>query len=507
MRDRPRLLVALWALSLAAPPAAAELVADGLRAGEPEYRELRLAAALGLLGEPLPGHQPLSRREIARLGGTPLPDPFRLERLGERVRPWTIYAEPSSVEPRWTFTPVLLVQAGWSDVRRGDEAPSVLDGGAAHAHGLAFRQRVRVAFEADAIAIGTEGRLRVDGQTADFRPDVLAVRLAWGNLRTTFGREPLSWGHAVHGNLVLSTNAQPLDQLRFESESPFRLPGPLRRLGRFHAAAFLARLDDPDRADAPFPWLVGHRFSYSPASWLVLGLNRTILTAGRGRGFAPGLESVRDLLFSQNAYASADQKVTLDWSLLLAPVAARVPGLDGGRFYGEHGGDDAFQGFPPTPSSTATLLGLELVSQGVLLRGEVARNDDDRNLWYWHWAYPDGYTVQGRVLGHPMGGDARSLYVDLEVPLGRWGLLMAGMSLVERGFHAANGVPALLLPADAPVPNGRQGGASLALERYWGGFPGALRVEARVLRESGDSAVFGSSEGLGLTVSVRLPGS
>ena len=47
--------------------AAAADIAAGVRAGDPTYRELRIAAALGLLDGPLHGREPLSRAEVFRL--------------------------------------------------------------------------------------------------------------------------------------------------------------------------------------------------------------------------------------------------------------------------------------------------------------------------------------------------------------------------------------------------------------------------------------------------------
>jgi hypothetical protein len=136
-----------------------------------------------------------------------------------------------------------------------------------------------------------------------------------------------------------------------------------------------------------------------------------------------------------------------------------------------------------------------------LLRAESSNVRDDSNLWYWHKIYTDGYTYRGRVLGHPMGGDSRAQSYDLEVPVGDWGLVTATMERQEHGFWATPGLP----PDQAikPILHGVQDTFKLAVEKYWGPFPGALRAEVRALREWGDGERLGPLEEWGVTVEWR----
>ena len=148
--------VLLAGLLLAGHAWAQTIVSDNVRAGEPEYRELRFAAAMGLLGEAMPGRQPLSRRELSRLGA--LLDSvatgespgrasirFRSKRLAARIDPWASYGSAESRAARWTFAPIALIEVEWSDVRRGDAAPAGLDGGSSRIDGARFDQRMRLA--------------------------------------------------------------------------------------------------------------------------------------------------------------------------------------------------------------------------------------------------------------------------------------------------------------------------------------------------------------------------
>ncbi len=525
---RPAAIAALLLAAVLAParPARATDISAGLMAGEPTYRELRLAADLGLLRGPLPGRQPLSRAEAFRLlrpvaldlvGGGPdsaavvrrlgPATAYRLERAARYLSPWDDF---------WAKDEYPITLWGWmakrraldfSEIEDGKSTPHELGYGYDYRQGLAGEWDHAFFVEAEGFALDVYGRLRWDANALTYRPLTLTLRTGWRNVRAVLGREPLSWGPAVHGNLLLTTNALPLDQLRLETESPFALPGPLARAGRFTASAFLAHLDDPHRHDYPSPWLTGTRLTWSPARWLLFGVSRTVLLGGEGNRFIVTPASVWDVVTGSDENRvggdrrnDTDQIASVDWSVYLWPLLRPVPVLDGGRLYGEYGGEDSPQS-GPLPSAPGHTYGLELVAGGVLVRAEASNAIDDKNLWYWHVVYTDGYTYRDRVLGHPMGGDSRAQSYDLEVPVGRWGLVTAGMTREEHGFNAEAGVPPYA--ATKPVPHGVQDTWRLAVEKYLGSFPGAIRVEGRALRTWGDRDRLGPLEKWGVTVEWR----
>ncbi len=511
------------ALALGPVSVRAADIAVGVRAGDPTYRELRLAADLGLLDGPLTARRPLSRADVFRLlrpgaerlaSGRPLPGPgtvpsvrYRMDRLRWEICPWDeFWARGEYPVSLWGWLVKSAVLEG-SDIRRGSSAPHDLDQGTDRTEGVAGTLESRFFVEAEGFAIDYDARIRSDRFGTTWRPLTFTLRSGWRNLRVVAGREPLSWGPGVHGNLLLTTNAEPLNQLRLESDSPFALPGPFRDLGRFTVTWFAAHLDDPHRHDAPSPWLTGSRATWSPARWFDLGISRTVLLGGHGHGFIVTPGSLFDVLTGTNENRrggdrrnDTDQLGSVDWNLYLWPALRPLPLLDGGRLYGEYGGEDSPQS-GPLPSTPGHTYGIELVARGVLVRAEASNAIDDSNLWYWHYLYTDGYTLRGRVIGHPMGGDSRAQSYDLEVPVGEWGLVTAGMERQEHGFRARPGIP----PIDAvqPVPHGVQDTFSLALEKYLGPFPGAIRVEGRALREWGDPGRLGPLENWGVTVEWR----
>ena len=491
-RITPSLAVAVALACVLVRPVGATDISAGVMAGDPAYRELRLAADLGLLTGPYPGSQPISRAEAYRLlrplalklqQGTAV-DPSRgvtpalarrLDRFRLEICPWDDFWEKGEYPVTlWGWFPRRVALNG-SGIERGRSAPDYLDYGYDRRQGTTGEIDNEVFVEGVGFAVQEYGRLRFDAAALTYRPLVLGLRTGWRNLRVIYGREPLTWGPGVHGNLLLTTNARPMDQLRLESDSPFPLPGPLRGIGRFTAAGFLSHLGDDHRTDAPDPWLTGVRFTWSPARWLLLGASRTVLLGGKGHPFIITPRSIWDVLWATHEHGvgdsrnNADQIASVDWSVYLWPVLRPAPLLDGGRIYGEYAGEDSRQKgpFPAVPGHT---YGIELVAGGVLLRAEVAANLDDKNLWYWHTVYRDGYTYRGRVIGHPMGGDSRAQSYDLEVPLGSWGLAVATMERQEHGFRALPGVPPVYI--HPPVPHGVQDTFKLALERYLGPFPG-----------------------------------
>jgi len=524
-----RIAAAAAVLLLPALPAAAVDVATTIQAGDPFYRELDRAQLLGLTDGPSLGTYPLSRAEAFRLlrplaagitregGETPVPvDPERglrswvspsLTRARDFVNPWPVFWEREEYPTTFGWSPLHRVELAGSDIARGDSAPEYLDFGESRSEGLSLVRDGDFFVEGETLALDASLRLRFDRSAVTLRPITLVARGGIGNVRLTLGREPLSWGPERAGGLLISNNARPLDQLRLESDSPWRLPGFLDRIGVFNLVWFLGRLDDPGRSDYPNPWLTGTRLSYAPFPWLALGASRTVMLGGEGNPYIITWSSLKDLFLGVNENRdlgdnvnNTDQKASVDWSVYLWPLARHVPVLDGGRLYGRYAGEDSPQN-GPLPSAPGTTYGLELVLLGVLLRAEASRVIDDSNVWYRHNVYTDGYTYRGRVLGHPMDGDARAQTYRVEAPLGAWGLVEGGMERQEKGFSSSRGYfPGGPITA---MPQGVQDMFHLGVEKYLGRFPGTLAVEGRFLRTWRNVERLGPLEDWGVSLTWR----
>src|SRR5438552_1475754 len=117
--------------------------------------------------------------------------------------------------------------------------------------------------------------------------DFTQARLATGYLKLTLwnvellvGRDSRAWGSGYRNSLLLSNNAQPLDQIRLGAAEPLELPCVGTWVGPMKALIFLAQLED--RRDHPFAKLSGMRLTVAPATFLELGASRTVMFDGGG---------------------------------------------------------------------------------------------------------------------------------------------------------------------------------------------------------------------------------
>jgi len=511
-------------------PACATEISVPVPLFDPLYRELRLADNLGLLADPLTSTGPLSRAEMFRLLAplavvdaedellpVPLSDSlgitravsFRLTGTRDRVTPWGVFWRKKQYPVTFDWQMFKQIEVSGSSLTRGESAPHDLSYGYDRTEGLALERDGWLFLETDWIAAQASFRIRVDRHAITAKPLVLSLRSGWKNVRLSAGRESLWWGPAVHGNLLLTSNARPVDHVRIEGDSPWRLPWFLRHLGKWNATWFAGRLDDPDRSDFPNPNLTGARVNWRPFAWFQAGASRTVMFGGDGSGFKWTPGALFDLLLGANENrktgtreADNDNRASVDAGLYLWPLFRHLPVLDGGRAYIEVGGEDS----PQTgllPSAPASVYGLELVARGVLLRGELADfSQEDRTVWYSHYRYRDGYYYRGRVIGHPTEGDTRQWNVDVEAPLGTWGLATGGWERRDIGFFANNRKNVVYWP-DVEVLRATGQRFTLGVDKYLGTYPGRIRVEGRYATESNHVERLGPREEWGVSLIWR----
>ncbi|MDP2690308.1 MAG: capsule assembly Wzi family protein, partial [Deltaproteobacteria bacterium] len=106
------------------------------------------------------------------------------------------------------------------------------------------------------------------------------VKLDFLGLSLLAGRDSLWWGPGFHGNLLVTNNAKPFDQVMLTSRHPFLLPWVFSRIGLLKPVVFLTRLE-ADR-DYPRANLLGMRLDIKPTPNLELSLNRVFMFGGEG---------------------------------------------------------------------------------------------------------------------------------------------------------------------------------------------------------------------------------
>jgi len=250
--------------------------------------------------------------------------------------------------------------------------------------------------------------------------------LGLGPVEISFGRQSLWWGQGSHGSLVLTNNAEPLDMLRLTNPNPVLLPWILEYLGPFRFDVFWSRLEN-DRVVAK-PYFAGLRFDFKPLPWFELGASRTVILGGEGRP-SIGWDEFLTILGGKNLNGGADTSN----SLAALDLRLKIPFLAGSEFYGELGGEDEANHFFSKDSWIigAYLPWLEPTGR-FSLRIEYA--DLSSPVWYRHTQYRSGYTFEGKIMGHHVGGAGKDIYSELRVLLHTDLTLSLSLDIERRGY-------------------------------------------------------------------------
>ncbi len=361
-----------------------------------------------------------------------------------------------------------------------------------------------------------------DGARVSWLEALATLRFGAGAL--DLGRTRLWLGPALHGSLLLSTHAHPLDLVRLRAEGP--VPARIAffpDLRGLSGGFALALLRDEDR-DFPNPHLgllhLGARFG----SWLDVGFYRTVLFAGEGRRFRWSLDNIGGLLFADGEN-DPDPAENLSDQLGAVAAVARLDALFAGgvgdsEASGVGAGDEGAGEDDGADSRDGVWLYYEYAGEdnlrGLLLRNpgvsggarwtrgaweavvEFANNRRRAVPWYSHAVYTSGYTYRGVVLGHHMGADAREIVVAAAAPLpgARRARVFAGR---EAALYSSRPSAAAVWTLAASVEGvARAGRAALAVDviARWGrdypidllGPIERLRASARVTWRPGGGA-------------------
>jgi hypothetical protein len=259
----------------------------------------------------------------------------------------------------------------------------------------------------------------------------LAV-LGLGPVEISAGRQSLWWGQGYNGTLVLTNNAKPLDMVRLTNPSPILLPWIFSSLGPFRFDFFISELEK-DRA-VPDPYLGGLRLNFKPRPWLEIGASRTLMFGGKGR---PSVDFKDFMTILGGTNLLGDE----DTSNQLAALDARIkiPLLNGLDVYGEWGGEDQSNGLPFI-SNKAYMVGIYLPCLdpngwfGARFElADLSHIDGNSSPWYRHNVYESGYTYEGRILGHHVGGAGEDWFAQIEAMLPGGGLLQLAYDYQKRG--------------------------------------------------------------------------
>jgi len=345
-------------------------------------------------------------------------------------------------EPTWVLAPALRGAVGTLTPanRSGD-----IESGLVSARAAAQLRAYALGFEAL-----LEPEIEFDVGGAPIHAGMVP-RQAWGGWRSEhllvgFGMRDRWLGPGRRGSLLLSDNARaaPMGSLAAQGA----LPGGFGHLGRFRFETSWGWLQRP-RSDVNNPGLMLMDLRWLPVPWIELGATRLGLFGGQDRPM-PG---VWDLLVptdphiyddpnkeepDQNEQASLDFRVTLPLARWLGGPVDYVEG------WWQYGAEDIIArrlGPVPYPSlaGVANLWGLQAAAGPWVISYEGCHILDDYFRWYVsHRIYHQGFTQDGRILGHHSGGDASSTWFRLG-----WYPLPWGADLAYEQVHRVGVVESL----------------------------------------------------------------
>lgn len=390
-------------LLLAVPPAGTAAAADLFLVDEPEmYAAIDRLSAAGLLPGFLANTRPYSLQEVRNAIGAASRAGRAREIDSDLIRWLSLYTAPAQgarlagavghADSR--FTP-------W--VREGIPVPAGWNGQAS-----IFAREEKTPF--------LSGQLRAAsffGEGGDDGNRLLDTSLSAGYPYMTLqvGKISAWYGPGRRGALLFTNNTQPVPGARLHNPVPIRPSGRFSFLGAIRYELLAARMEK----DAPSSHsiLTATRLALQPRPWIELGFSRILRFGGAGRD--NGISEFLDGYFDGDP--PPDRGNTLGgWDVALTlPVPSQPV-----RLYLERGAEDSSHWgrmFLPWDDRFANLYGLYLpriLSLSRLeLRAEHAdtfRGENRDNDWYGHGAYP--HTYRGEILGHPMGGGARSWFVQ-----------------------------------------------------------------------------------------------
>ena len=252
-----------------------------------------------------------------------------------------------------------------------------------------------------------------------------------GNWQITFGKQSLWWGPSQGGPLIFANNAAPVNMIRVNRISPFKLPWIFGWLGPWRLEWVFGQLEghefvDDNKAGLVGQWgsslgrqplINGGRFSFKPFKDFELGFSAAVVFAGGptpltwhtfGKSFTPFNVSTsptaEDITFGNSG---------LDFTL-------RVPGLRNWlTFYTEALVRDEFSPIAYWRNSAIwsglylnrvpkiPKLDLRVESGYTDLPGDLQTGAPNshysRGIFYYNDRFPNGYTNDGNLLANWMG--------------------------------------------------------------------------------------------------------
>jgi hypothetical protein len=223
------------------------------------------------------------------------------------------------------------------------------------------------------------------------------------NLRVDVGRQPLVWGQALDGGLLLSTSGPPLDMIRVSTEAPWRAPWLFKWLGMLRGSALLADLGP--RQNFPHAKLAAYKLSGQITSYFEFSASVMAQQGGRGAPTTDVWNRFIDLVPALK-YALPDDDSQFSNKFAGWDMRFRIPALHGAQLYMESVFDDMD---PRRWRSTWWEDGGHIVGASLAQLGPegawsaVAEYHHTGLRYYQHTVFSSGLSSNRTLLGDPLG--------------------------------------------------------------------------------------------------------
>lgn len=228
----------------------------------------------------------------------------------------------------------------------------------------------------------------------------LYAKGGWENIELEVGRDNLLFGQGEFGGLILAATARPLDMIKLSNTHPWH---------GMKATFFVSTLG-PER-EFPWTYLYGGKFSIRPCSLFEVGISEAILMGGDGAPSVNWWEPITELIPTRKTNNDSHAFGILDMRFTIPPLRNSVIYYDG-RI--EQSVLRAFE-------HLGNLLDQTAFTWGFYVPRLVDRGSTSLRIEYQHatpitarsQVWTDGWTLDRRLLGNPLGSDADAVHATL----------------------------------------------------------------------------------------------
>ena len=226
------------------------------------------------------------------------------------------------------------------------------------------------------------------------------------NTEYAIGRSSMWWGPGFRNTVLMTNNAYPLNTVRINNVTPFRLPWIFKKIGRWCGTFYVSRMDK--NFILPHAMISGWKLDYIPCGFLKFGLGHVLMFGGKGVNMlgASHFIGTESLFFSAGGGESEPENHIMSWDaqLFLRRIDRFLPIATGVKLYTEWGAEDESKSIPV---DLARIVGAYFTDvfkiPGFDLKAEAAKFN---KIFYTHFRYLSGYTNRGNFIGDFAGPDS-----------------------------------------------------------------------------------------------------